>query len=114
MRDRKDTEVNDRLAGLNVGELEALLGGTRDWGTDGAGETVWDPKTNAKETPSSDFKTAVNVWNAQVADPARRPAPASCRCRRSSKAGRPMAAPRPAWLLRSCRTMRCTRPASRS
>jgi len=48
MRDLKDTEVNDRLAGLNVGELGALLGGTRDWGTDGAGETVWDPKTNAR------------------------------------------------------------------
>lgn len=48
LRDLKDTEVNDRLAGLNVGELGALLGGTRDWGTDGAGETVWDPKTNAR------------------------------------------------------------------
>ena len=36
------------MAALNVGELGALLGGTRDWGTDGAGETVWDPKTNAR------------------------------------------------------------------
>jgi hypothetical protein len=48
LRDLKDSEVNRRLAGLNVGELGALLGGTRDWGTDGAGETVWDPKANAR------------------------------------------------------------------
>ena len=46
--DLKDKDVNERLGQLNVGQLGALLGGTRDWGTDGAGETVWDPKTNAR------------------------------------------------------------------
>jgi hypothetical protein len=46
--DWKDKEVNDRLGQLNVGQLGALLGGTRDWGTNGNGETVWDPKTNAR------------------------------------------------------------------
>jgi hypothetical protein len=44
----KDKEVNDRLGQLNVGQLGALLGGARDWGTSGNGETVWDPKTNAR------------------------------------------------------------------
>jgi hypothetical protein len=48
LNDLKDKDVNERLSGLNVGQLGALLGGTRDWGTDGAGETVWDPKTNAR------------------------------------------------------------------
>ena len=48
LKDLKDKEVGDRLRQLNVGELGALLGGTRDWGTDGAGETVWDPATNAR------------------------------------------------------------------
>lgn len=43
-----DKDVNDRLGQLNVGQLGALLGGTRDWGTDASGETVWDPKTNAR------------------------------------------------------------------
>ncbi len=46
--DLKDKDVNDRLGQLNVGQLGALLGGTRDWGTTGNGETVWDPKTNAR------------------------------------------------------------------
>ena len=46
--DLKDKDVDERLRQLNVGQLGALLGGTRDWGTDGAGETVWDPKTNAR------------------------------------------------------------------
>jgi hypothetical protein len=46
--DAKDKDVNDRLAQLNVGQLGALLVGTRDWGTNGDGETVWDPKTNAR------------------------------------------------------------------
>jgi hypothetical protein len=46
--DLKDRDVNDRLGQLNVGQLGALLGGTRDWGTNGNGETVWDPKTNAR------------------------------------------------------------------
>ena len=48
LRDLKDTEVNDRLAGLNVGELGALLGGTRDWGEGADGAVTWDPKTNAR------------------------------------------------------------------
>ena len=48
LKDLKDKEVGERLGKLNVGELGALLGGTRDWGTDGAGETVWDPGTNAR------------------------------------------------------------------
>jgi hypothetical protein len=43
-----DKDVDERLKGLNVGQLGALLGGTRDWGTNGDGETVWDPKTNAR------------------------------------------------------------------
>jgi hypothetical protein len=46
--DLKDKDVGDRLGQLNVGQLGALLGGTRDWGTNGNGETVWDPKTNAR------------------------------------------------------------------
>jgi hypothetical protein len=46
--DLKDKDVNDRLGQLNVGQLGALLVGTRDWGTNGNGETVWDPKTNAR------------------------------------------------------------------
>src|SRR4051794_27443107 len=46
--DLKDKDVGDRLAQLNVGQLGALLGGTRDWGTNGDGETVWDPKTNVR------------------------------------------------------------------
>ncbi len=46
--DLKDKDVNDKLGELNVGELGALLGGTRDWGTDESGETTWDPKTNAR------------------------------------------------------------------
>jgi len=46
--DLKDKDVNDRLGQLNVGQLGALLVGTRDWGTNGDGETVWDPKTNAR------------------------------------------------------------------
>jgi hypothetical protein len=46
--DLKDKDVSDRLGQLNVGQLGALLVGTRDWGTNGAGETVWDPKTNAR------------------------------------------------------------------
>ena len=43
-----DKDVDERLKQLNVGQLGALLGGTRDWGTNGGGETVWDPKTNAR------------------------------------------------------------------
>jgi hypothetical protein len=46
--DLKDKDVGDRLGQLNVGQLGALLGGTRDWGTNGNGETAWDPKTNAR------------------------------------------------------------------
>src|SRR5215207_1503994 len=46
--DSNDKAVNERLGQLNVGQLGALLGGTRDWGTNGNGETVWDPKTNAR------------------------------------------------------------------
>lgn len=46
--DLKDTDVNDRLGQLNVGQLGALLGGTREWGTNADGETVWDPKTNLR------------------------------------------------------------------
>ena len=46
--DATDKDVDERLKGLNVGQLGALLGGTRDWGTNGNGETVWDPKTNAR------------------------------------------------------------------
>jgi hypothetical protein len=46
--DLKDKDVNERLAQLNVGQLGALLYGTRDWGTNGDGETVWDAKTNAR------------------------------------------------------------------
>jgi len=46
--DSKEKEVNDRLGQLNVGQLAALLGGTRDWGTNANYETVWDPKTNAR------------------------------------------------------------------
>jgi hypothetical protein len=49
LKDLSDKDVNTRLGALNVGELGALLGGTRDWGTpDPAGETTWDPKTNAR------------------------------------------------------------------
>lgn len=48
LNDLKDKDVDERLRQLNVGQLGALLGGTRDWGTEGAGETVWDPKTNAR------------------------------------------------------------------
>jgi hypothetical protein len=49
LNDLKDKDVNDRLSQLNVGQLGALLGGTRDWGTpDPAGDTTWDPKTNAR------------------------------------------------------------------
>jgi len=46
--DLKDKDVGDRLKQLNVGQLGALLGGTRDWGRNTSGETVWDPKTNAR------------------------------------------------------------------
>jgi hypothetical protein len=46
--DATDKDVDERLKQLNVGQLGALLGGTRDWGTNGDGETVWDPKTNAR------------------------------------------------------------------
>jgi hypothetical protein len=46
--DANDKDVNDRLGQLNAGQLGALLGGTRDWGANGDGETVWDPKTNAR------------------------------------------------------------------
>jgi hypothetical protein len=46
--DVKDKDVNDRLGQLNVGQLGALLGGTRDWGADADGNAVWDPKTNAR------------------------------------------------------------------
>src|SRR5262245_28632586 len=48
LNDLSDKDVNDRLQQLNVGQLGALLGGTRDWGTNAAGETVWDAKTNAR------------------------------------------------------------------
>jgi hypothetical protein len=48
LNDLKDKDVNTRLQELNVGQLGALLGGTRDWGTNGAGETTWDAKTNAR------------------------------------------------------------------
>jgi hypothetical protein len=49
LNDLKDKDINDKLGQLNVGQLGALLGGTRDWGTpDPAGETTWDPKTNAR------------------------------------------------------------------
>ena len=43
-----DKDIDERLKQLNVGQLGALLGGTRDWGMNGNGETVWDPKTNAR------------------------------------------------------------------
>jgi hypothetical protein len=46
--DLKEKDVSERLGQLNVGQLGALLGGTRDWGANAAGETVWDPKTNAR------------------------------------------------------------------
>ena len=48
LNDLTDKDVNARLGELNVGELGALLGGTRDWGTSANGETTWDPKTNAR------------------------------------------------------------------
>jgi hypothetical protein len=49
LNDLKDKDVNERLNQLNVGQLGQLLGGTRDWGTpDPAGDTTWDPKTNAR------------------------------------------------------------------
>ena len=43
-----DKDVNDRLGQLNLGQLGGLLGGTREWGTNQAGETVWDQKTNLR------------------------------------------------------------------
>ena len=48
LNDLKDKDVNSRLDQLNVGQLGQLLVGTRDWGTNAAGETTWDPKTNAR------------------------------------------------------------------
>src|SRR3954452_16670646 len=48
LNDLKDKDVNDRLAQPHLGQLGALPGGTRDWGTSGNGETVWDDKTNAR------------------------------------------------------------------
>ena len=47
--DLKDKDVNDKLGELNVGELGALLGGTRDWGTD---RTARRPGTR-RPTPAS-------------------------------------------------------------
>jgi hypothetical protein len=48
LSDLTDKDVGAHLAQLNVGQLGALLVGTRDWGTNGNDETVWDPKTNAR------------------------------------------------------------------
>jgi hypothetical protein len=48
LNDLKDKDINARLEQLNVGQLGQLLVGTRDWGTNDAGEVIWDEKTNAR------------------------------------------------------------------
>jgi hypothetical protein len=63
--DLKDKDVNDRLGQLNVGQLGALLGGTRDWGTNGNGETP-SPR-RARSRPASSAARS------------RRPTPPACR-----------------------------------
>ena len=57
------------------GDDEGKAYGSITWGMTKAGGKVKTDPVAYKETPSAEFKAAVNAWNAQVADPGKKTSP---------------------------------------